>query len=207
MSEKLSSFIAISDDFEKTLQEIKEIYSPIRVVDFIEDGFLVENAKSVVKEAYIAEINTKILFLGAKSYNLYAQNSLLKILEEPPKNVIFVVCVASKTSLLPTIRSRLPIKVFSKKNPLKASGLDFKRLNVKSVYEFLKQNQYLPKDELQNLVQVITKEAIDSGIEFNGDDLDMFSKLLQLSSLNTNAQIVLSTQLSIILQRAFHEVS
>lgn len=206
MIENLNSFIAVSDDFAKTLEDVRQKFPKTRVVDFVRDDFLVEDAKSVVKESFIAEKDTKILFLGAKLFNTYAQNSLLKILEEPPKNIVYIVCIPSKTALLPTIRSRLPIRVFSQKAKLLASGLDFNRLNVKDVYEFLKQHQYLGKHELQNMVQAITKEAIGSGIKFNDKELDMFGKLLQLSSLNTLPRIILSTQLSIILQKRLHEV-
>lgn len=207
MNEIFSSFIAISDDFEVTLNEIKRKFPKTRVVDFIKDSFLVDDAKSVVKEAFIAEKDTKILFLGAKSFNLYAQNSLLKILEEPPKNIVFIICISSKSALLPTIRSRLPIRVFSKKKPLPLSGLDFKKLGAKDVYEFLKQHQYISKIELQNMVQTISKESIESGMVFSDEELDMFGKLLQLSSLNTAPRIILSTQLSIILKKRLHEVS
>ena len=36
----------------------------------------------------------------------YAQNALLKILEEPPSYVIFILALETKTSLLPTVLSR-----------------------------------------------------------------------------------------------------
>lgn len=39
-----------------------------------------------------------------------AQNALLKILEEPPKNVFIVLWAQDKSQLLPTIRSRVVIK-------------------------------------------------------------------------------------------------
>lgn len=42
----------------------------------------------------------------ASKMNPQAQNALLKVLEEPPKNVIFILLVPSKTMLLDTIISR-----------------------------------------------------------------------------------------------------
>lgn len=42
----------------------------------------------------------------ANRMNEQAQNALLKVLEEPPKNVIFILLVPSKTMLLDTIISR-----------------------------------------------------------------------------------------------------
>ena len=42
----------------------------------------------------------------AHRMNAQAQNALLKVLEEPPKNVVFILLVPSKTMLLDTIISR-----------------------------------------------------------------------------------------------------
>jgi len=62
---------------------------------------LLENAKEVAAEAYIAESEPKLLVLGAKNFRVEAQNSLLKIIEERKKNriintapfIIFVILV------------------------------------------------------------------------------------------------------------------
>ncbi len=199
---ELNSFIALSGDFEETLRELKDEFLRVRFVEFIRDSFVVDDAKSVVKEAYISETKIKVIFLGAASFNLYAQNSLLKILEEPPKNVVFIVCVPSKATLLPTIRSRLPIKSYSKKMPLSPSGLDIERLSVKEVYEFCQEHKYASKHELENLVQAIINEALKSRLEFSANELDTFGKLLHLVSLNSKAHTILPTLLSIILHKA-----
>lgn len=42
----------------------------------------------------------------ADTMNLSAQNAALKLLEEPPKGVIFLLCVSNAGKLLPTVRSR-----------------------------------------------------------------------------------------------------
>lgn len=42
----------------------------------------------------------------AETLNLQAANALLKVLEEPPENVIFILVSAQKDQLLPTIKSR-----------------------------------------------------------------------------------------------------
>ncbi len=201
MSE-INSFIAISDDFLATFEELKSEYGEFRLVDFIRDNFVVEDAKSVVKEAFISELKTKVIFLAANSFNIYSQNSLLKILEEPPRNITFIVCAPSKSTLLPTIRSRLPMRVFSKKAPLKKSGLDFTRLSSKDVYEFLQANKYASNHELENIIQSVVKEAIESGMSFKDSELETFSRLLRLASLNSKAHTILPTLFSIILNKA-----
>ena len=42
----------------------------------------------------------------ADRMNIAAQNAALKLLEEPPRGVIFLLCVQNAQSLLPTVRSR-----------------------------------------------------------------------------------------------------
>ena len=42
----------------------------------------------------------------ADTMNTQAQNALLKLLEEPPESVAFILCAANPALLLPTVRSR-----------------------------------------------------------------------------------------------------
>lgn len=51
--------------------------------------------------------NRAVLIDNAQNINLNAQNALLKILEEPPKNLFTVLITNDFTSLIPTIRSRV----------------------------------------------------------------------------------------------------
>lgn len=197
----LNSFIAVSSDFENLKDELKSLYPNQRFIEFIKDDFLTEDAKAVIKEAFIAEKETKILLLGARNYNLYAQNSLLKVLEEPPLHVMFILCVPTKTALLPTIRSRLPLKVFNRKKTLIKTGLNFANLSLSDIFNFLSDKKYLPKEELLVLLQSITTEAISQGVNFSEKELDTFAKLLQLAALNSRSSTLLSTQLLIILKK------
>ena len=47
--------------------------------------------------------------LGAQNMSEISQNALLKILEEPPDNVLFLLTAVSAAALLPTVRSRVQI--------------------------------------------------------------------------------------------------
>lgn len=201
MTKPLSSFIAIAHDLEAFKEELDQSYKGFRRVYFFKDDFLVEDAKAVIAEAFIAESSQKIIALGAKSFNLISQNSLLKILEEPPRNIVFILCVPSKTTLLPTIRSRMPIKVFHKERESIKSGLNFSKLTIKDVYEFLHQNRRLEKREVALLIEAIGKEALRANIKLKGEDLKLFGTLLELANLNSRAQMLLCTQLLTILKR------
>ena len=50
------------------------------------------------RKAYVIE--------DADTMNTQAQNALLKLLEEPPESVAFILCAANPALLLPTVRSR-----------------------------------------------------------------------------------------------------
>lgn len=53
---------------------------------------------------------------NAQRMNEQAQNALLKVLEEPPQNVVFILLVPSKTMLLDTIISRCVLLSISTQN-------------------------------------------------------------------------------------------
>ena len=105
--EGILSHILICKNVEKAKESLQEEYAKERHLFFIKDEFLIDDAKEVIKEAYIAESANKYLILIAKGYRVEAQNALLKILEEPPRHIVFIVVAPSKTAFLPTIRSRL----------------------------------------------------------------------------------------------------
>ncbi|MDO4741388.1 MAG: DNA polymerase III subunit delta' [Eubacteriales bacterium] len=54
-----------------------------------------------------------VLVDQAELLGLPGQNALLKTLEEPPENTVFLLCVTSANSLLPTILSRCQVVRFS----------------------------------------------------------------------------------------------
>jgi len=104
-----SAHILITDQVEEDMDALKQRLYPSRVVPFYKDDFLIDDAKEVICEAYIAEDKTKFIILAAKLFNEASQNALLKLLEEPPHNIEFIIVTESKSALLPTVRSRLPL--------------------------------------------------------------------------------------------------
>ncbi|XPV54940.1 MAG: hypothetical protein ACNI3H_02325 [Halarcobacter ebronensis] len=56
----------------------------------------------------------KYLFLCGTTFRSEAQNSLLKVLEEPPKNIVFIIITTPKSTILPTIFSRMPHKILKR---------------------------------------------------------------------------------------------
>lgn len=69
----------------------------------------VDAVRALRKDAYVLPTRCDYhVYIAAESQkmNLYAQNTLLKILEEPPENTVFFLLAPTKESLLPTVVSR-----------------------------------------------------------------------------------------------------
>ena len=179
--------IIISSDFES----IKDEFAGKNARIFEYENMLLDDAKDVIAEAYIAEYEQKNIVIMAKKLGAEVQNSLLKILEEPPKNIVFTLIVPSKNTLLPTVRSRLMLEVRSRAKGRCEHGLDLWRIDLKSLSEFvktqreLKENGKLSALELSKLVGDIICDALDSGFVFSTDELEYFKKLSYISALNT----------------------
>lgn len=72
--------------------------------------YSIDDIKNLIKETKIFNPKTRIYYLeNFHNSSVPAQNSFLKLLEEPPSNVQFVLTTDNKNSLLPTIVSRVKI--------------------------------------------------------------------------------------------------
>ncbi len=206
----LTSHILVCRDLELAYETLLERYSDKNYKLFLKNSekeskdFLLEDAKNVVKEAYVAESDEKIIILGAKSYNIYAQNSLLKILEEPPRNIIFILVCESKNVFLPTIRSRLLLKELVVDKQIVEIDLDLSKMDLQELYNFVQKNSRVKKNELKELVQkIITQAILNHNISFNTKELEHFERLLQLAELNSRpTNILISLLLTILEKRA-----
>ncbi|KAB7886798.1 DNA polymerase III subunit delta' [Poseidonibacter ostreae] len=192
------STILIVNDIEKTLNDLLAFYSPhnIRIIKNEEkDEFQLLQATQAIKEAYIASNENKYIFLCGSTFRKEAQNSLLKVLEEPPRNVIFIILTNSKSSILPTIYSRMPYK-YMKTSLLKEEiSLDISKLDLKDIYMFLKENQKISKNEAKNVVESILLKANKQNMKLSTSQLDLFSKALKLLELNSRPINILTTLL------------
>ena len=192
------SSILIVNDIEVTLAELLPNY-PIHSTRIIKneekEEFLLIQANQAIKEAYIASSEKKYIFLCGSTFRKEAQNSLLKILEEPPKNVVFIIITNSKSSLLPTIYSRLPYKYLKKSVLRNESILDINKLDLKDIYNFLKDNQKISKQEVKEIVESILMKVNNQKIKLSHKELDFFSKSIKLLELNSRPINVLTTLL------------
>ena len=189
-------------NINKIVDELK-IKLPKNQVRVIEsDEFKVENAKEAIREAYISSENEKYIILVAKKFNIYAQNSLLKILEEPPRNIVFIIVTNSKSTLLPTICSRLKVtNIKEAKDKFEFKDLNIKNLTMGECYSFLKQYQNITKVEAKDLIEAIFNKILEEKIKLSEKELEVFSTSFKLIELNSRPINVLTNILLIILNK------
>ena len=202
---KLSSnSIIITDDFSSIKDDILSEIKNNLVKIFEKDEFLLEDAKAVTKEAYIKEEKNKFIIIFAKNFNIYAQNSLLKILEESPTNTIFIIVSNSKSNFLPTIRSRLPIINLKQSKKERTLDINLSKMSLKDIFEFVKSHQRISKIELKELIQDIFYEAVHKySMKFDEKELNVFENALRLAELNTRASFLLNLVLITIIDRKY----
>ncbi|WP_149717635.1 DNA polymerase III subunit delta' [Campylobacter concisus] len=199
--------IVVTSDFESLKAKLESEFGINNLRFFISDDFLLENTKEVIAEAYIAEKDEKILVINANSFRTEAQNALLKIIEEPPRNIKFIIVTQSKNLLLPTVRSRMLIENNLIKKPKVTLDLNLKTLSLKELTSFIDQKiadeqaQKFGKNELKELVGIIVTKAVDSGYKFSGDEMDYFFSLIKLADLNAKSHAVLTPLLLTIFQK------
>ncbi|MEA3352401.1 MAG: DNA polymerase III subunit delta' [Campylobacterota bacterium] len=200
------STLYIVNDIESALKDIsgKLPAHSVRIVQNELEGkteFQLPQAQKAIKEAYIASATTKYVVLCGDSFRIEAQNSLLKVLEEPPKNVIFLIFTISKNSILPTILSRVQVQYLKTKKTITPSTLNLKNLELKEVYEFLKQNQRVSKSEAKEIVESILFSINQNKVKLTTQQLNSFSKAMKLLELNSRPINVLTTLLLTIITK------
>ena len=98
------------DDKSAEYQKIeKGIDLDVKVYPKNGDKLLVSDSNEIVSECYIKPANLPYKIFLLNNFDISteeAQNKLLKVLEEPPKNVYFILSAKSEERVLPTIKSR-----------------------------------------------------------------------------------------------------
>lgn len=187
----LGSHIIINQEVEETLVALSQELKSSRVITFVEEDFKVEHAKAVVAEAYISEENLKYIIIATKNFNSISQNALLKIFEEPPRNIVFIIIVPSKSILLPTIRSRMPILKNAHHQKIKEIDFDFSKIDNAMIFAFLKEYDRVKRNEAKEILEALFYRAtvIDQLI-LTKYQLECFDKAYRLIELNSRVQSV-----------------
>jgi len=193
---------SINDTLESLIQILpKHTTRVIRNETSDKDEFLLAQATAVIKESYIATADKKYIILCGSTFRKEAQNSLLKVLEEPPRNILFIIVTTSKSALLPTILSRMPHKFLKEKKKIEELDLNLLKLDLKQAYTFLKENQKITKTEAKLLVEAIIYKINTQKIKLTLKELDHFSTAIKLIELNSKPINILTTLLLTLIHR------
>ena len=191
--------VIIGSNIDDIISSLKEVAQEgDRFIPIIKDGnFLMEDASLAIEKAYLASKERVIIILAGKSFSKEVQSKLLKILEEPPPNKIFILIMPSKSMVLPTISSRLPIVKFEdKKIDEVESGIDVSKLDIGAIFEFVKSNRYTQNSQLSAKLQKIFIDAIRSGLyDIDSNTLNLFSDITKALDKGSPPDFVASTAL------------
>lgn len=169
---------------------------------FCAEELNIEISRAIIDESYIASEETKTILIAANSFNVYAQNALLKILEEPPNSVLFILYARMKSLLLPTIRSRLPILNHTNKQKLPPFDLDIRTINLEKIYLFLKEKQKeMNSTTLKTEIQSLYLDALKIGLHFNIKETEMFERALIWEEQYEKSHYILLVLLLLILRK------
>ncbi|MWV62027.1 DNA polymerase III subunit delta [Helicobacter saguini] len=195
------SHIIITNDFNgelNLLQNTKDI-NTLRIfgVDFNKNEFTnelkINDAHDIINEAYITTSTKKIIAIFAYSYNIISQNALLKVLEEPPKNVSFILYINGRNKLIPTIFSRLAH--FDRRNleSIEAFPLDITKLSIPVVYNYIRdiEVQNLNSENGHKILTSLLHAIASKNINLNRRDLERFDKAIKSLKAKQSVHLVL----------------
>ena len=69
----------------------------------------VDTIRQMIDDAYTIKDKTLMVIPDADSMSLSAKNALLKVVEEPPKNITFIMTLQDINNTLDTIKSRAAV--------------------------------------------------------------------------------------------------
>lgn len=190
------SQIVINPYVQEELERLTGELSNYRLDVHYAEDFLIEHAKAVTKSAYIAEPSTKFIIMAALSFNDIVQNALLKILEEPPRNIRFILIVPTKSVLLPTVLSRLPfLRRQPKAHPSLEAVISFRQFDLAAMQNFLKAHERVSKNEAKALLEQLCSQAVQDLGTLNLAQAQAFEDGFVLLELNGRPFLVLSALL------------
>ena len=199
------SHIIIDENIQECHATYLELLQGERVLSFVKDDFLIEDTKAVIAEAYIAEDRNKYLILGAKSFNPISQNALLKLLEEPPNNIVFIVIAPTKSALLATVRSRMQVKNSIKKTQTIELDISLKNLELERLFSFIKEHERLARHEAKTLVESLYYRAVFvDKLMLSTKECEAFERAFKLIELNSKVSTVLLNLLTLFLKKRVH---
>lgn len=179
----MTGIIHITPFAKDLIDELKEGRNEQEYQIFEREDFKIDDAKEVIAQSYLTYEQEMLLIICANKYNIAAQNALLKIIEEPPEMVQFIIIAKNKNALLPTIRSRMRLITHKHKTQIPPFELELKKLNLESIYNFCKQNDTSSqsKEEIKMRIQSLLFALYEAQIPLTQKELALFDKAIALN--------------------------
>ncbi|SFZ98448.1 DNA poymerase III subunit delta' [hydrothermal vent metagenome] len=194
----------ISPNMKEILDPQENLQAPVGIQRVVTEtsNFRLPDAKTAIEKAYMTSVERTIIVLAAKSFTADVQNKLLKVIEEPPANKVFILITESKSAILTTIKSRIPIVVLNEEKIEDDLGLDLTQLSLATAYEFIQQHKRTDSKTMKRIVERISSEAIKSDkYDLDEKTLSLFSSSYMALDVGSPGSFVLNTLLLKLLAR------
>lgn len=153
----------------------------------------IEDIKELQKTLYlkpIKSINKACIIRDAHYLTTEAQNSMLKILEEPPAHTVILLTVDNKGSLLPTLLSRcqiIEIKSIielpeNERNEIQKQIIKLQSLTTIDslvLAENLSKNKEASIKWMENMITVLREKLLTAAGEEKDTEMDWYKMLIQ----------------------------
>lgn len=129
----------------------------------------IDSVREIIESAYTQTQPIIYLFSDADTMSINAQNSLLKVIEEPPNNAYFILTLSQIENTLPTIRSRcqefkmdnyttedLSLYLSQNHSNMNNSTVDLILLLASNIYEIEELIKYKVEDYYQYCDKVVS---------------------------------------------------
>lgn len=195
--------VVSSNNIKAVLEYFKKNISMhnLRIFGDLDKMFTIDLSRAVLQEVTKSSYDNKYILLVGNSFKEEAQNALLKVLEETPPRIVFIILIENRNGIMPTVRSRLH-KIYWKleesKKKLK-DELDYKNLTERKALDFLLKNKRITRDKVSELIKdVIMLDGISNSSTFTLEELDKLTDYLRLLKVNSPALSVLTAFLLLI---------
>lgn len=196
--------VLITDNLDSLLSSIKQSISVhnLKIFGEINKQFTIDISRKVILESIVSTYETKYILLLGLSFNIPAQNALLKLLEESPKNTIVLILVSNKQQLLPTVISRMHIQYikFNKYNlDIPKDIIDYLNISNIKLTQLLLKHKRIKREEVAKIItDTIKIDGLSNKQTFKSSELERLTNMLKLLNLNSNALNILTAFLMIL---------
>ncbi len=202
---------------QKYLADFYPNYQPI-FLNQTEENLPIELVRDLINQTSFARTSqeqTAYILCGAEKASLPAQNALLKILEEPPKNILLVLVATTGHQLLPTILSRCNevLLTDTKKDTTNLAEhiettISFcHQPNAFKFYQLIDLAEYWQKDEQRNKHLTFVLSQLLANQQNSGFALNKLRQALESWKKNGNVKLVIEDCLFTIKKHYLNETS